>query len=87
VPPAADVAERLASEFADVRGRWREHGFAVVRTAWLARAAGLGERLEARLGAVTITGTFTGLAPDGALDLTLADASVRRIHAGEVFAL
>ena len=86
-PPAADVAEHLAATFADVRSGWRTYGFGPVRTAWLARASGLGGRLEARLGSETITGTFTGLAPDGALDLTLADASVRRIHAGEVFAL
>ena len=86
-PPAADVASALAAAFADLRADWRDHGFAPVRAAWLARAAGLGRRLEARLGSETVPGVFTGLAPDGALLLTLPDASVRAIHAGEVFAL
>ena len=86
-PRVADVAERLASTFADARAEWRDHGFAVVRTAWLARAAGLGRPLEARLGSETVAGVFNGLADDGALLLTLPDARVRSIHAGEVFAL
>ncbi len=86
-PAAGDVAERLAVTFADARADWRDHGFAPVRAAWLGHAAGLGQRLEARLGVDTFSGVFTGLAPDGALLLTLADASVRAIHAGEVFAL
>jgi BirA family biotin operon repressor/biotin-[acetyl-CoA-carboxylase] ligase len=86
-PTAAEAADRLSATFADVRAEWRAYGFDAVRTAWLARAAGLGKLIEARLGSETVSGTFTGLGPDGALDLTLADASVRRIHAGEVFAL
>ncbi len=86
-PPAAEVADRLAAGFAATRQLWREHGFAPIREAWLARAAGLGRTLEARLGSGPVTGMFTGLAPDGALLLTLPDASVRAIHAGEVFAL
>ncbi|WP_255615561.1 biotin--[acetyl-CoA-carboxylase] ligase [Polymorphobacter sp. PAMC 29334] len=86
-PTAAEAADRLAATFADARATWRTYGFDAVRTAWLARAAGLGKPIEARLGSETISGTFTGIASDGALDLTLADASVRRIHAGEVFAL
>ena len=40
-PPAADVADALAAAFAEVRTTWRDHGFAAIRTAWLARAAGL----------------------------------------------
>ena len=86
-PDAAAAAEQLAVAFADVRANWRDHGFAAVRAEWLGRAAGLGGPLEARLGATTIAGTFTGLGPDGALLLTMADASVRTVHAGEVFAL
>lgn len=87
VPSAAEVVAELARNFADMRAAWRDHGFAAVRVAWLARAAGLGQRLEARLGHESVPGVFTGLAADGALLLTLPDASVRAIHAGEVFAL
>ena len=86
-PPAAEFAEHLAATFAVTRADWRNYGFAGVRAAWLARAAGVGAKLEARLGSETLTGTFAGLAADGALLLTLTDASVRTIHAGEVFAL
>ena len=86
-PPAVEVIARLAAAFADVRSGWRDDGFAPVRREWLARAAGLGGVIAARLGGETVTGTFTGLADDGALLLTRDDASVRAIHAGEVFAL
>lgn len=86
-PPVAEAVARLAATFADVRTGWRDYGFAAVRADWLGRAAGLGAGLEARLGSATVTGTFTGLDADGALLLTLDDASVRRVHAGEVFAL
>ncbi len=86
-PPAADVADALATTFAEIRATWRDQGFTAIRTEWLARAAGVGGRLEARIGAETVAGIFTGLADDGALLLTLPDARVRTIHSGEVFAL
>ncbi len=86
-PAAGVVAEQLATCFATTRAAWRDDGFDAIRVAWLDRAAGIGSPLEARLGVETLTGIFTGLAPDGALLLTRADATIRAIHAGEVFAL
>lgn len=86
-PPPADVATALAAAFAAVRTGWRDHSFATVRAEWLTRAAGIGARLEARIGQEAVVGVFAGLADDGALLLTLPDARVRTIHAGEVFAL
>ena len=86
-PSAAVFAERLAAEFADARDRWQTYGFGVIRTAWLARAHGLGEAVEARLGAETVTGRFADLADDGALLLRRGDGTTRAIHAGEVFGL
>ena len=86
-PAVADVVTALAVTFVDVRSRWRDRGFAAVRAEWLTRAAGIGARLEARIGQETVVGIFTGLADDGALLLTLPDARIRAIHAGEVFAL
>jgi BirA family biotin operon repressor/biotin-[acetyl-CoA-carboxylase] ligase len=62
-------------------------GFAPVRAAWLARAAGVGGRIAARLGVETLEGRFEGLEGDGALALRLDDGQLRAIHAGEVFAL
>ena len=84
-PSAAHFAERLMATFADARDRWHTYGFGVIRTAWLARADGVGKRIEARLGSETLTGVFTGLGDDGALHLALDDGTQRRIHAGEVF--
>ena len=86
-PDPALFAERLAETFADTRALWRDGGFAVIRSRWLASAAGLGSMLEARLGSETLTGRFEDLAADGALVLRLADGSARNIHAGEVFGL
>lgn len=86
-PPAAAVVERLAATFADCRADWRIRGFAAVRQAWLARAAGLGKQLVARLGEETLSGVFDGLGADGALQLRLDNGNLRAIHAGEVFAV
>jgi BirA family transcriptional regulator, biotin operon repressor / biotin---[acetyl-CoA-carboxylase] ligase len=67
-------------------GRWQESGFALVRKAWLARAAGLGEPIRVRLERTTLTGRFVDLDGDGALVLDATDGC-RRIAAGEVFPL
>ncbi len=86
-PPTAGVAQTLSVRFAQGRAGWRDDGFDGVRAAWLDRAVGLGAPLEARLGHETIAGAFAGLAPDGALRVTLAGGDERLVHAGEVFAL
>jgi BirA family biotin operon repressor/biotin-[acetyl-CoA-carboxylase] ligase len=86
-PTAAEFVAFLADRFADVRSLWGSHGFAAIRSRWVARASGRGKRIEARLGTETLVGRFDDLAEDGALRLALDDGSVRLIHAGEVFAL
>lgn len=86
VTPGALLA-RLMPAFAEYRGLWESQGFAPVRERWLARAAGVGDRIAARLGDETIEGRFEGLEPDGALALRLDDGALRPVHAGEVFAL
>lgn len=75
----------LAEAFAARYRLWCERGFAPVRAAWLDRAAGLGARIRVRLDNDDLTGTFTGLETDGALLLTLADGTARRVTAGDVF--
>ena len=87
VPTPAAVLDELAAAFAHWRGQWEAHGFPPIRAAWLARAAGVGSRIVARLGSDSPEGIFTGLADDGALLMQLDDGAVRAIHAGEVFAL
>jgi BirA family biotin operon repressor/biotin-[acetyl-CoA-carboxylase] ligase len=64
--------------------RWREEGFAPIRTGWLARAKGLGEAVQVRLERGTLDGRFLDLDDDGALLLGMPEGS-RRIAAGEIF--
>lgn len=87
VPTPLALLDDLAAAFAHWRAVWQGQGFAPVRAAWLARAAGLGGRIVARLGHEAPEGQFTGLADDGALLMRLDDGTSRAIHAGEVFAL
>jgi len=81
----ADVCAGVAAGFAAWYARWCREGFAPVREAWLARAAGLGGPVTARLPAATCRGTFRALDQDGALILEQADGALRRIAAGDVY--
>lgn len=58
----------------------RMQGFEPVRLDWLQRAHHLGKTVTVN----GLTGTFTDLAPDGALCLSLADGTTKRVHAGDV---
>lgn len=87
VPQPVAFLGAISSCFDHWRLQWAGDGFALIRSAWLARAAGLGGRIVARLGSESPEGVFAGLGDDGALLLGLDDGSVRPIHAGEVFAL
>ena len=65
--------------------QWDEgRGFAMIRSDWAARALGMGGAVSATAGTKHVTGTFKGLAADGALLLGLSDGSVTPIHSGEV---
>ncbi|MDH5772981.1 MAG: biotin--[acetyl-CoA-carboxylase] ligase [Rhodospirillaceae bacterium] len=64
---------------------WQKGGFAPVRNAWLARAAGLGGEITVRLPNETISGTFKDLNEDGALVLGINNSVERLITAGDVF--
>ncbi len=87
VPATTELLAMLMTAFAEYRGLWAAQGFDTIRSRWLALAAGLGDRIAARLGHETLEGCFEGLEPDGALALRLDDGSLRPVHAGEVFAL
>jgi BirA family biotin operon repressor/biotin-[acetyl-CoA-carboxylase] ligase len=84
-PSPAEFVAQLSGQLARTRAIWRDEGFAATRAAWLARAAGIGRPLVARLGHETLTGVFEGLADDGALQLRLDNGQLRAVHAGEVF--
>ena len=65
--------------------QWDEgRGFSAIRQDWAARALGLGGGVSATAGPRRVTGTFQGLAADGALILCEADGTLTAIHAGEV---
>ena len=82
----ADALAALAAAFDTRLAQWRDvQGFAAIREAWLARAAGLGGPITVRLSDETFTGTFEGLAADGALEVRMADGMLRLVSAGDVF--
>lgn len=85
-PVARDsFAEQLAECFANQLARWRAHGVEPLLVRWSAAAHPLGEMLTVHEpGGRLLSGTFSGLDPDGALLLRLADGAVSAIHAGDV---
>jgi BirA family biotin operon repressor/biotin-[acetyl-CoA-carboxylase] ligase len=84
-PTPRDALTSLAAAFAKWYEIWRDGGFAPLRDAWLARAAGLGTRIRARLSDGDIWGMFEGIDETGALILREAHGKTRLIAAGEVF--
>lgn len=83
-PSPEDALTVLAARFAHWYGVWMNQGFDTVRTAWLARAGGLGGPITARLAQETRQGVFEGIDGSGALLLN-EQGQVRAIAAGEVF--
>lgn len=65
--------------------RWKTAGFGPVRTAWLARAAGLGEPITVRLEGRELAGVMRGLDENGALLLDAEDGARHLVSAGDVF--
>ncbi|GHA90875.1 biotin--[acetyl-CoA-carboxylase] ligase [Algimonas arctica] len=61
-------------------GTLRNDGFEPIRKDWLAYAHHLGKTVTVN----GLTGTFTDLAPDGALCLILPNGTETRVHAGDV---
>jgi BirA family biotin operon repressor/biotin-[acetyl-CoA-carboxylase] ligase len=85
VPTPLEALSALAAEWARWYEMWTERSFAPVRDAWLARAAGLGTRIRARLAGGETCGMFEGIDEDGALLLRENPARLRVVTAGEVF--
>lgn len=83
-PSAADAARRLVDAFEAWRLKWAEAGFAPLRTAWLARAEGLGTRVTAAAGDTRVDGVFEDLDAEGGL-VMMTSGGRRTIRSGEVF--
>lgn len=65
-----EVLDALAASFDHWWRQHRDYGFAPIRTAWLARAARLGETVTARTATAETVGRFDGIDDSGALILT-----------------
>ncbi|MEI6558456.1 MAG: biotin--[acetyl-CoA-carboxylase] ligase [Rhodospirillaceae bacterium] len=80
------VLDLFLGRFAHWYRRWTLEGLGPVRSAWLARAAGLDGPVTVRLHDETLCGSFIGLDASGALLLDPGGgAPVRRVAAGDVF--
>jgi BirA family biotin operon repressor/biotin-[acetyl-CoA-carboxylase] ligase len=79
------LLQRFLTGFGPAYDRWCRSGFGAVREAWMAHAAGIGERVVARLEREEIAGRFADLDPDGTLVMILDGGRRRRVAAGDVF--
>ena len=83
VPQA--FAPLLAASFSRLLQLWRESPSAMLAQAWLARAHPVGSSLTVHSGSgETVSGTFDGIDPDGALRLRRENGSLEVIRAGDV---
>jgi BirA family biotin operon repressor/biotin-[acetyl-CoA-carboxylase] ligase len=84
-PDRDAFAAELAAQFDVELGRWRQYGLEPILNRWLAAAHPIGSALTVHEpSGRQLSGTFAGLEQDGALQLCLADGSLRVIHAGDV---
>jgi len=74
----------LAAAYARYEQQFRTYGFEPIRTAWLARAAKLGEVITARTAASETEGTFETVDASGNLVLNTAKGRVS-IPAADIY--
>lgn len=79
-----DLLAALAAPLREALSQWELDGFAPMRQRWLARAAGLHEPIELRLGHRIERGTFEGVDHEGAVLVRSTTGEVRRFTAGEL---
>jgi BirA family transcriptional regulator, biotin operon repressor / biotin---[acetyl-CoA-carboxylase] ligase len=85
-PHPQAVVEILANAFSIWLERWRMGGMRGVAQSWQKVAHPIGTALTTNLPDGSVQeGLYGGLSDDGALQLRLADGSIRAIHAGDVF--
>jgi BirA family biotin operon repressor/biotin-[acetyl-CoA-carboxylase] ligase len=82
----ADAFHALSGAMATRLAQWDcGAGFAAIRTAWLAHAAGIGSEIVVRLAERELTGRFEALDPAGRLMLRRPGGALEAITAGEIF--
>lgn len=85
-PDAQTTLEIVAEAFGRYLAIWRSPGLAAIVRAWEAHAHARGTALSAQLpNGEKLQGLYDGLDNDGALRLSLADGTIRAIHAADVF--
>jgi len=81
--------DRFLAKLADALtirlSQWKNGaGFDLIAKAWQERASHIGKSITLIAATETFTGTFSGLADDGALILDLPDGKQKLFHAGDV---
>lgn len=83
---AEELFGALSEAWVEFRGIWDNgRGFAEIRRLWLARAAGLGEKVAIQTGNTTLEGTFDTIDDAGCLIVRTADGKCMPVAAGEVY--
>ena len=83
---AEELFAALSDAWVEFRGIWDNgRGFVELRRLWLARAAGLGERVAVRTGTAALEGTFDTVDDTGCLIIRTADGRLMPVTAGEVY--
>lgn len=82
---AEDFFATLSDTWHEMSGIWDSgRGFAAIRTAWLERAAGLGQPVSVQTGNSTLSGIFDTIDDAGCLIVATADGRRVPISAGDV---
>ena len=83
---AEELFAALSDAWVEFRGIWDNgRGFAEIRTLWLERAAGLGEKVAIHSGNTTLEGTFDTIDETGCLIVRTAEGKRMPVAAGEVY--
>jgi BirA family biotin operon repressor/biotin-[acetyl-CoA-carboxylase] ligase len=83
---AEELFTALSDAWVEFRGIWDNgRGFTEIRRLWLARAAGLGEKVAIQTGSTILEGVFDTIDDTGCLIVRTVDGRRVPVAAGEVF--
>src|ERR1700677_4035986 len=83
---AEELFATLSDAWAEFRALWDDgRGFGEIRRLWLARAAGLGQKVTVRNGGSTVEGTFDTLDEAGCMVIRTSNGGRVAISAGDVY--
>jgi len=85
IPDNLTVGRLLAEKLEKWNQSYLKHGFANIRDAWMKHAHNIPGQVKVRLPAEEFEGKAIGLDENGALQVRLADGSIRNVHAGDVY--